>query len=130
MKKTIVKKGFFSLIDESSINKTDLNLNALIYTELKRLGLLPNDPCCIGDEPVVISEKVDTFTNLTSGNTVTLTETPISTNIPMIFRNGRYQVLTTDYTIVGTLITFIKDFGVSSGASGFEEVSVVYKYQE
>lgn len=130
MKKTIVKQGFFNIIEEDKISKTALNLDNWLYTELKRLGLLPNDPCCIGDEPVVISEKVDTFTNLTSGNTVTLTETPINTNIPMIFRNGRYQVLTTDYTIVGTLITFIKDFGVSSGASGFEEVSVVYKYQE
>jgi hypothetical protein len=72
----------------------------------------------------------DTFANLVSGTTVTLTQTPAPGTYAYleVFRNGMLQVITSDYTIAGTVVTFINPFGVSGGASGSEVVEAVYYY--
>lgn len=120
--------GTITPINETITTLNDFTLvgNVLGISYIDESGVTQSQD--IDLTPILPIEQVDTFTNLTSGNTVTLTQTPISSNIPTVFRNGRYQVLTTDYSITGTLITFVVSFGVSGGAQGSEEVSIIYKY--
>lgn len=70
----------------------------------------------------------DIFTGLTTGSTVTLTQTPLK--IFTVSRNGLDQLLgaTNDYTISGTTVTFNVAFGISGGAQGAEQVRVFYTY--
>ncbi len=81
--------------------------------------------------PVAVSsttEKVDSYTSLNSGTVVTLTSTPAAGTLPLVFRNGRFQLSGPDYTIAGTTITFSTAFGVSGGVVGPEQVAVHYKF--
>ena len=71
-------------------------------------------------------EKEDHFPNLLSGTTVTLTSTPTAN--PWVFRNGRYQRIGVDFTIAGTVITFVTSFGYSSGGTAPEDVIVRYNF--
>jgi len=72
--------------------------------------------------------QTDTFLGLTSGSTVTLSQTPLA--IMSISRNGLEQIAgaTEDYTISGTTITFNIAFGSSPGGVGVENIKVVYSY--
>jgi len=78
--------------------------------------------------PGATTEIVNVFPNLNSGSTVTITNTPAVNTIPLVFRNGRFQVEGTDYTRSGVTISFTIPFGISGGAVGPEEVAVHYKY--
>jgi hypothetical protein len=70
----------------------------------------------------------DVFTGLTSGLTVTLTQTPLK--VLGVYRNGLDQLLGAglDYTITGTTVTFNTSFSVSGGGSGSETVRIIYTY--
>jgi hypothetical protein len=70
----------------------------------------------------------DVFTGLTSGLTVTLSQTPLK--VLGVYRNGLNQLLGAglDYTITGTTVTFNTSFSVSGGGSGSETVRVLYTY--
>ena len=73
------------------------------------------------------TETRDDFSPVAASTTVTLTGTPLTGKLFEVYRNGLIQVPTTDYTVVGSVITFIVAFGASSGATGTESVSVVYE---
>jgi len=76
---------------------------------------------------ISLREQLDNFTGLTSGSTVTATQTPIAATM-RVYRNGRRQQLTADYTLSGTTVTFVTAFGVSTGAQGAETVELDYRY--
>lgn len=75
-----------------------------------------------------LQSQVDTFLGLTSGSTVTLTQTPLT--VLSVSRNGLDQIAgaTEDYTIAGTVITFNIGFGSSPGGAGVENIKVMYTY--
>lgn len=75
-----------------------------------------------------LQTQVDTFLSLTSGSTVTLTQTPLT--ILSVSRNGLDQIAgaSEDYTISGTTITFNIAFGSSPGGAGTENIKVMYTY--
>lgn len=75
-----------------------------------------------------IQTQTDIFTGLTSGTTVTLTQTPIT--ILYGDRNGLGQLegVGFDYTISGTTVTFNTAFGSSVGGAEVETVKFVYLY--
>jgi len=77
---------------------------------------------------VGIQTQTDIFTGLTSGTTVTLTQTPIT--ILYGDRNGLGQLegVGFDYTISGTTVTFNTAFGSSVGGAEVETVKFVYLY--
>ena len=64
-----------------------------------------------------------TFSNLLSGTTLTLTYKPFDINAMSIYRNGDYYL---DYTISNKILTFSYAFGNSVGASGGEEITVEF----
>lgn len=70
----------------------------------------------------------DSFLGLTSGNTVTLTQTPLE--LLFVSRNGQIKLpgIGNDYTISGTVITFSTSFGPSIGGAGSENIQVNYTY--
>ena len=72
--------------------------------------------------------KEDVFTGLNTGNTVTLTQTPI--NIFVGDRNGLNQLngAGLDYTLSGTTVTFDTPFASSGGGMGDETVRFFYIY--
>lgn len=76
---------------------------------------------------IALREQKDTFTSLTSGTTVTASQTPIGATLD-VYRNGLLKELTTEYTVSGTTITFSVPFGVSTGATGGETVILKYRY--
>lgn len=76
---------------------------------------------------IALREQYDTSTGLTSGTTVTATQTPIASTL-RVYRNGLKKTLTTDYTLSGTTVTFTTAFGVSGGAAGGETVELDYRY--
>lgn len=131
-KKLILKSGMTQYKNQHyDASHGEIDMRKWLYRQLKDFHLNPSDDCCeIFIEESKPIEIVDTFSNLTSGNTVTITEDIATNTIPMVFRNGRYQALTNDYTILGKVFTFLKDFGTSNGASGSEEISIIYKYNE
>lgn len=70
-------------------------------------------------DPIV---QTSSTVGLTAGTTVTI---PAGyTKVLYVARNGVIQIPTTDYTIVGTTVTFVTPFGVSGGAAGAESVLV------
>lgn len=69
------------------------------------------------------------FTNLQSGNTVTISETPCSGYPIDVYRNGLHQDSIDEYTMVDTVITFVTDFQISSGGSEGESVLVKFYKQ-
>ncbi len=89
-----------------------------------------------GLRPTVSSNQVsyglriqrDSFLGLTSGTTVTLTQTPLE--ILFVSRNGQIKLpgVGNDYTISGTTITFSTSFGPSVGGAGSENIQVNYTY--
>ena len=72
--------------------------------------------------------QVDTFLGLTSGTTVTASQTPLT--IIGVTRNGLDQIAgaTEDYTISGTTVTFNTAFGPSGGGAGVENIKLIYSY--
>ena len=72
--------------------------------------------------------QVDTFLGLTSGTTVTASQTPLT--IIGVTRNGLDQIVgaTEDYTISGTTVTFNTAFGPSGGGAGVENIKLIYSY--
>jgi hypothetical protein len=74
-----------------------------------------------------LREQVDTTTSLTSGTTVTATQTPIAATL-RVYRNGLIKDLTTDYTLSGSTVTFTTAFGISGGAQGGETVKLEYRF--
>lgn len=73
-------------------------------------------------------EVVDEFptSSLTDGgSTVTLSQTPSSSRIVSVIRNGQ-RLVSSDYSISGTTVTFVEPFGASSGAVFSETVIVNY----
>lgn len=126
MKKLMFKPGVSQYKNpRDNASQGEVDMRRWLYNQLKNFHLNPVDDCCEIYENPILTEVVDVFSNLSSGNTITLTHIPHSTNIPLVFRNGR---LIHEYTINGDSITLAKAFGHSSGATGTEEVSIVYKY--
>lgn len=72
-------------------------------------------------------ETRDDFSPVAATTTTTLTATPLAGKLFEVYRNGLLQIPTTDYSIAGLVITYVVAFGVSSGASGTETVSVIYE---
>ena len=68
--------------------------------------------------------QTNIFVGLTTGNTVTLTHTPLANYHTQVFRGG-LRLTSLEYTISGTLITFTDPFG-TSGGTGVETVLVDY----
>ena len=75
--------------------------------------------------PAIGTPITDVFTGLVTGNLITLTQTPNTGFHIMVFRNGQLKN-PSEYTRIGTTVTFTQSFGVSSGAIGSEEVMVLY----
>lgn len=77
---------------------------------------------------VVTRYQEDSFTGLTSGNTVVLSQTPIT--IFVADRNGLNQLRGAglDYTLTGTTVTFDVPFASSGGGTGGETVRFFYIY--
>lgn len=75
------------------------------------------------------SEAKQNFLGLTSGNTVTLSSTPLAGSLIQVFRNGLLLIegVGNEFTVSGTTITFATSFGSSSGGAGGEDVVVFYK---
>lgn len=63
------------------------------------------------------------FENLTSGNTVVLSGTPLASQHLIVFRNGIYERGT---LLVGLTLNFPTTFGVSGGGAATEDVVVLY----
>lgn len=80
-----------------------------------------------GSASVSLNLQHDVITGLNSGNNVTISQTPIAWTVLWVMRNGVFQSQT-DYTRVGTTITFTKAFGPVSGGAGTEQVDVIYFY--
>lgn len=73
-----------------------------------------------------LKRTVNNFAPLVGATTVTLTLSPA---MPIEFyRNGVLQLLGTDYSIVGTLITVSPAFGLSSGGTYSETATALYQY--
>jgi hypothetical protein len=70
-----------------------------------------------------------TFLNLSSGSTVTLSSTPSAGTILTVMRNGLEQLegVGNDFTISGAVVTFATGFGASPGGQGSENVIVYYR---
>lgn len=70
----------------------------------------------------------DLFSNLTTGNTVTVSQTPLT--VVGVYRNGLYQVggAGNDYTFASNVLTFALPFGPSGGGAGVDQIEVVYSY--
>lgn len=78
-----------------------------------------------GGEPAVLTEYVEVFENLISGNTLTSVNYTAG-DVMMVFRNGTLDRQTLDYTLSGSVITFGLPFGSSNGtlANG-ETVTII-----
>ena len=76
---------------------------------------------------ISLREANENFDTLTSGTTVIAANNPIASTL-RVYRNGRRQQLTNDYTLAGNVVTFGVAFGVSAGAQGGETVELDYRY--
>lgn len=105
------KEGLFRLDSTDTTSVSD-STNILVSSNGNRYKRVASN-----------TSRRELFTNLTTGNTVTLTDTPFSLTDLNVYRNGD---LVLDYSITGKVITFTTSFGVSTGAVGFEEIIVTY----
>lgn len=88
----------------------------------------------VGSSTAVIplnQESVETRTlvsntfYLASGNSVTLTETPLVALPFEVYRNGLLQD-SDRYAIIAKTVTFVSSFGNSEGATGNETIKIKY----
>jgi hypothetical protein len=88
----------------------------------------------VGSSTAVIplnQESIDTRTlvsntfYLATGNSVTLTETPLVSLPFEVYRNGLLQD-SDRYTIIAKTVTFVSSFGNSEGATGNETIKIKY----
>lgn len=110
-------------------------------SQLKRVKFIKNAaPDCtitaiqIGKDTFPLAETIveteETYLNLTAGNTdVTITQTPVTTRVVKVHRNGYKQIEGQHYTVAGLVYTFIIPFGASGGATGDEDVQISYFYE-
>lgn len=109
----------------ATVSATDL------LTILVKISTDANNDITIGTDGGIyygLRIQRDSFLGLTSGNTVTLTQTPLE--ILFVSRNGQIKLpgIGNDYTISGTVITFSTSFGPSIGGAGSENIQVNYTY--
>lgn len=81
------------------------------------------------EEMAACTQIEEEFTNLQSGNTVTITATPCDGYPIDVYRNGLHQDNNDEYSMTGTVVTFVTDFQISSGGSEGESVLVKYYKQ-
>ena len=80
------------------------------------------DAALIGSTIGNINRK-EVYQSLTFGSVITLQYTPSNTIDLLVYRNGD---LINDYFLVNNVLTFITPFGSSTGATGFEEITILY----
>lgn len=121
--KTYVWTG--TAFEDISIDPRELNNLSDVIITVPVIGdtLVYNGTTWVNTPQVL--EATDEVTGLTAGSSVTLANTPA--NSPKVYRNGVRQ-LTSQYSVVGAVITFVDAFGNSAGGAGPEDVTVDYKY--
>jgi hypothetical protein len=98
----------------------------LISTDaLNRLTLGTDSKLHVAPEASSSIPTTDSF-SVTTGNSITLNFTPLTTHLLQVFRNGIRRKITDDYTILGNAITFVTAFGQSGGGVLTESVTVDY----
>lgn len=100
----VAKKFNPNLLEKYSYTDIVIDLKLWLTDLYKKLNALKKTP------------KTNSFT-VTTGSTVTLTDSPLTTELLFVFRQG---ALITDYTISGKIITF------TTGFSSSEKVVVKY----
>lgn len=88
---------------------------------LNTLSVTPNGLLSLPTSSGSVTEE---FLDLNSGNTVTLPATPIAISV---YRNGM-RLSSSEYTLSGSVVTFVDSFGLSGGASGSEDVIIDATY--
>ena len=67
-----------------------------------------------------LNTTTEEFLDLNSGNSVTLSITPLSISV---YRNG-IRLSSTEYSLATNVVTFVDSFGLSGGAAGAEDVII------
>lgn len=114
--------GCLKVTDISSLGGNGGNVPQTLSIAGNQLSISQGNTVTI---PTVGTPVTDVFTSLVTGNSVTLTQTPNTGFHVMVFRNGELKN-PSEYTRIGTTITFTQSFGVSGGAMGAEEVMVLF----
>jgi hypothetical protein len=75
---------------------------------------------------ISLTENVNVFSPSAAATTVTATATPIASTL-RVYRNGLLQILTDQYALTGTVVTFVVPFGISGGGTLSETVTLLYR---
>lgn len=73
----------------------------------------------------VVVPRTDVFSP-TSGNTLMLSFTPLTTRHVQVFRNGTREMEGVEFTRAGTVLTYPIDFGMSGGGTSSETIIIDY----
>lgn len=91
-----------------------------------RIVLGSDNKLYVAPTPSITAIPTTDVFNPSSGTLIVLTQTPSTSYLVQVFRNGLRLKVTEDYTRVGTNITFTRPFGTSGGATNTETVLVDY----